>query len=347
MSRFLKKTTIFTLICVFFILAVIICSPNDSIFSAYASDKSNTVILGGTPIGIIADSNGLVVNELINVTSNKGSFSPALKAGIKKGDVILSVNGENITNIADFNDTIQSSNGYISLKIKREDQEIVVNVFPEFDIVNNSKKIGLAVKNNIAGIGTMTYRKNNHFAALGHRIGDAFGNDYIYHKGKIYECEITGYNRATENTPGELVGKIYFDQPIGTIEKNTFSGIYGENKIETSEEIAIEMGSKNDVTPGKAFIYTTINGEKPQKYEIEIIKKTQQNSPAEKGMVIRVTDKKLLETTGGILQGMSGSPIVQNEKLIGAVTHVFTNDSKIGYGIYIDWMEKELSEIDS
>ena len=313
---------------------------------AYAIQNTynNTVYLGGTPIGIISESNGLIVSEIVNITNKNGSFSPALHAGFKKGDIIISINDEKTSDINKLNDVIQNSKGTLNITVLRNNEHIKLYVEPVVDNIHNIKKIGLILKNNIAGIGTLTYvRKDYRYGALGHAIVDSYGNSFLYNKGKIFLCDISGYNRATKDIPGELLGKINMNYPsIGTLDKNKFCGIFGKfTNIECLPKKTIQLGNKSSVTPGKAFIYTSISSNAPELYEIEIIKASKQNQCEEKGMVIRVTDKKLLNTTGGILQGMSGSPIIQNNKLIGAVTHVFTNDTTTGYGIYIDWMINE------
>ena len=307
-------------------------------FSAHAMES---VYLGGYPIGITAESDGLIVKEFINVTTPNGSFSPALQAGLKKGDVIVEINGKKPMDLKQLQNEISVETEYITVKVLRNNKEILYNVKPEKDLTQNERKIGLILKKDIAGIGTMTYvTQNGRYGALGHRIGDSFGNDFIYSHGKIYNCEISGYKTATSDVPGELIGKIFQNEEIGSIEKNSFCGIFGihDAKNKTGTRINIPLGHKEKVHPGKATIYTTTQGNTPKEYNIEIIRAFSQETPAEKSMVIRVTDKTLLSTTKGILQGMSGSPILQDGKLIGAVTHVFTNDTTMGYGIYIDWM---------
>lgn len=342
MKRKIEKTLIIIFAALFFSVIAAGMTGLNHVSYAYATDE---VYLGGTPIGIIADSDGLVVTEIVNVTSSEGSFSPSLKAGIQKGDLIIAVNGEQISDIAQFNDIIQKTEESLIITLQRGNNRLTVSVLPMFDLAQNAKRIGISVKNNIAGIGTLTFVKNNgDYGALGHQITDAFGNGDAYDNGKVFFCDITGYKRPTTDAPGELLGKINLDKnSVGTIEKNKFCGIFGsieETSFYSSQE-KIAVGSKNNVRPGKAYLVTTINDGLPQKYEIEIVKASNQNKPSEKSMVIRITDEKLLSSTHGILQGMSGSPIIQNDKLIGAVTHVFTNDSTMGYGIYIDWMINE------
>ena len=185
----------------------------------------------------------------------------------------------------------------------------------------------------------MTYvRKDKRFGALGHPIADNYGYADIYQTGKIYDCIILGYNRAGKDKPGELIGQIEIKKDLGAFNSNTISGILGTMYELPKTETTVPVASKEEIKPGKASIYTTIDGKEPAFFDIEIINANTQPEEKEKSMVIRVTDKYLLSKTGGILQGMSGSPIIQNGKLIGAVTHVLTADSSMGYGIYIEWM---------
>ena len=185
----------------------------------------------------------------------------------------------------------------------------------------------------------MTYMDGNKFYALGHAIKDMNGEDIVANGGNIYNANIVGFVRGQKGKAGELNGSFStLGNSFGNITANNIYGLYGDLNNKSSGEKII-LGSKNDVQPGTAYIYTTIDGIVPQKYEIQIIKANNQNSPSEKSMVLRITDKRLLETTGGIVQGMSGSPIIQNGKLIGAVTHVFVSDPTKGYGIYVDWMK--------
>lgn len=349
MTKSLKKIIFIAFLTVLTCIFTFTVGNAFSFSNAYAYDipLTNTVYLGGTPIGIIAKSDGLVVNEFINVTTAKeGSFSPALKSGIKKGDVIVSVDGTKLNNIAQLSELIENSTENMLFTVQRGQERIALTVNPVIDAIHGSRKIGLSLRDNVAGIGTLTFaQKDGSYGALGHTIADSFMNTSIYDKGFVYRCEITGYKKATSSAAGELTGKINVsDHDIGTICENRFCGIFGkitDNSYYLNRP-EIEIGTKNEVKPGKAYIITTIGNVVPQSYEIEIIKANPQDKPSEKGMVIRVTDHELLSTTGGILQGMSGSPIVQNNKLIGAVTHVFTNDTTTGYGMYIDWMCAQL-----
>ena len=324
------------------ISAIIICgflffSVQNKIIYANAADEN--VILGGMPIGIRAESPDFLVSDFINVVTPFGSYSPAQKAGLKKGDVILSVNGQKPINYYEFNKLIQQKE-ICDITIQRDKELKKISIQTVEDIRKKERKIGLMIKKDISGIGTMTYiMQNGEFGALGHPIGDEFGHVDLYQTGTIYDCIIYGYNKPEENQAGGLLGQIDINTPIGTFNSNTLSGIKGTmTEIPKNNITTLPIGNREAVLPGKAQIYTTIDGKNPSLYDIEIIKTEIQPTEKEKSMVIRVTDKKLLQTTGGILQGMSGSPIIQNEKLIGAVTHVLTSDATIGYGIFIDWM---------
>lgn len=337
--RVFKRISIFSIITAI-LLAVFLFSSTISANVAYAKDD-NTVFLGGSPIGIVAKTEGLIVSELVSVTSKNGSFSPALQAGIQKGDIILSANGMALEDMMALNEIIASSKEPIILSIKRGNELLKIVVVPVFDLVQNALKIGLMVKNDLAGIGTLTYiTKDYKFGALGHLITDAYGYGDIYQKGKIYSCDINGYIAGKEGQAGELQGNINLKNgALGILNRNMFCGIFGKydsNKL--PDLVQIPVASRHDVKMGKAYIYTTIDKRTPEMYEIEIVKMQKQDRASEKGMVIRVVDSTLKQKTGGILQGMSGSPIIQNGKLIGAVTHVFISDPTKGYGIYIDWM---------
>lgn len=334
MTRKLTKLAI-----VMLLLTVMAAALTVTMGGTVFAEQGETVYLGGTPIGISAKSDELIVSEIINVTSTEGSYSPAYQSGIVKGDIIAMVNNVRVTDINTFNEVIQSSDNGVVITVRRQNIMTDIIVKPAFDLAHNSKKIGLLLKNEIAGIGTLTFvTKNNRYGALGHMITDSFGYGEIYTNGNIYDCTVTGFNPASEDAAGELRGSIDYNNEAGTIDNNIFSGIFGNSDLSTENMREIQLGRREEVVNGKAQILTTINGKEPKLYDIEIIKAVKQSQPADKSMVIRITDKELKRTTGGILQGMSGSPIIQKGKLVGAVTHVFTSDSTKGYGIYVDWM---------
>lgn len=337
MRKILKISGLFLLITIIS-MAVCFCFISYE-KTVYAADEG--VYIGGTPIGIVAKGDALVVTEFVSVISAKGAFSPALQAGVQKGDLITKANGEKIENIFRLNEIIINSEGSVSLEIFRNNQKILINVTPIMDLTQNSKKIGMQVKGDLSGIGTLTYiTLNNKFGALGHQIMDEYNYSEIYQTGNIFNCQIDGFIKGEKGKAGELKGKIVYSMPsIGNINKNCLTGLFGiANENQKEGRFLYKIGKREEIKPGYAQIYTSIDQNKPKFYDIEIVKTQKQDSIQDKGMVIRVTDKELLSTTGGILQGMSGSPIIQNDKIIGAVTHVFISDPTMGYGVYIDWM---------
>lgn len=311
--------------------------------SAYAAIES--VYLGGTPVGIVVKSDGLTVADYVEVITATDAVCPAREAGILKGDTLIAINGAPLKEVKDISDAVNASPEKVSVDIERGGDRVVAEVVPAKDIVSGEYKLGILVKNDIAGVGTVTFVKDDgRVCTLGHCISDPGENNaYKYQKGNFYRCKILGSVKGKENEAGVLKG--VFDrnaETTGVIDLNNDFGVYG---IATGSDMfasrpRVMTGMRDEVVPGKAYIYTTIEGVSPKKYEIEIVKTETQNEPSTKGMVIRVTDKALLDVTGGIVQGMSGSPIVQNGKLVGAVTHVFLGDAAYGYGIYAEWLLK-------
>jgi len=331
-------------------------SPNDSytltnglekgLEAPYAwTQRGNFVYLGGVPLGITAYADGIIISDFVDVFTLQGVSCPAKQSGMLIGDMITALNGKKmrtVEELIDFLNTKYKPNTQLKVDLIRKNQKKTIHVTPIKDKALNQYKLGIMVKSDIAGVGTLTYiiPDKNRFAGLGHRIYDTkLPQKDVYKKGIIFPCSIIGTVKGTQGKAGELKGYFERKEQIGAIDKNNDYGIFGYiNDFNYKKYPLIEVGSKEDVTSGKAYIYTSIKGSVPKIYEIEIIKNINQSSPNQKGLVIRVTDKELLGTTGGIVQGMSGSPIVQNSKLVGAVTHVFINDPTRGYGIYIDWM---------
>ncbi len=307
-----------------------------------AQASENEVYLGGAPVGLHVKANGLIVQDYKPIITEKGTLYPAKDAGIAIGDLILRANGNKTLSPKDLQAEIDK-NCCLRITILRNNDEVELTLNAVYDPLSNKNKLGLIVKNDISGIGTLTYVDNNgNFCSLGHKICDpTLDNCDKYQIGNVYPATILGVYKGKENEAGALKGT--FDktkQTIGIVNKNNAFGVYGklEDKSFYKDCEKVKIGSKSDVRPGKAFIYSTLDDNKIEKYQIEIIKAYDQKSPEIKGLVIRVTDKRLQEKCGGIVQGMSGSPIVQDGKLVGAVTHVFLSDAQIGYGVYIDWL---------
>lgn len=309
--------------------------------------KDLEVYPGGDSIGVRLSSSGVLVVGFSDVIINgEKSGSPAKNGGIVVGDFIMKVNGNTVLTSKEVGREIEKSNSdKVKLTIDRKGEvlEKEIKGIKEGD----KYKIGLWVRDSAAGVGTMTFydKKTNKFGALGHPITDGDTNEiFRSRKGDLYEASIISLRKGEKGNPGELKG-IFMDEdkPVGEIEKNTECGIFGNGKMKDKENISkpMKVGFREEVKVGKAKIITTISGNEPKEYEIEIMKKLDQDTPGPKSMIIKVTDEELLKQTGGIIQGMSGSPIIQDGKLIGAVTHVLINKPDTGYGIYIDWMLKD------
>lgn len=309
--------------------------------------KDLEVYPGGDSIGVRLSSSGVLVVGFSDVIINgEKSGSPAKNGGIIVGDFIMKVNGNTVLSSKEVGREIEKSNSdKVKLTIDRKGEvlEKEIKGIKEGD----KYKIGLWVRDSAAGVGTMTFydKKTNKFGALGHPITDGDTNEiFRSRKGDLYEASIISLRKGEKGNPGELKG-IFMDEdkPVGEIEKNTECGIFGNGKMKDKESISkpMKVGFREEVKVGKAKIITTISGNEPKEYEIEIMKKLDQDTPGPKSMIIKVTDEELLKQTGGIIQGMSGSPIIQDGKLIGAVTHVLINKPDTGYGIYIDWMLKD------
>ncbi len=305
--------------------------------------SSVEVYLGGIPVGISLLDRGLIVVGVTEIITEQGAVSPASESGVRINDIIVELNGQQIYSAEQLTNLINRSDKHITLKLKRKQEVLEVKILPHTDVLSRQRKIGIYVREGLDGVGTLTYARddNKRFGALGHAIIDQDTKLLAeMNSGALYNCVIEGYVKGAEGKAGALKGVFNKDlSRISSIDNNNSFGLYGtysERLIRNRPKI--KTGSRESVRPGKAYVCTTIGGTAPQMYEIEIIKTVYQSAPAEKSMVIRVVDGRLLESTGGIVQGMSGSPIIQNDKLIGAVTHVFINDPTKGYGLYVDWM---------
>lgn len=304
------------------------------------------LIPGGNAVGIRMNTRGalvVAVTDIIDVDGNR--TSPSRDSGIRVGDSIIEIEGEKINSSQEVVEILNKlKDQELSMKILRNNEEKDISLRPVKSLQDNAYRIGVWVRDKTSGIGTMTYydQDNNTFGALGHGISDMDTKELLsVEDGLIMNAKISDVEQGKKGSPGEIKGVFYStDKIIGNIDKNIDYGVYGsldEDYMPDSNEM-IPIGFKEEVELGKAEILTTLDGENIEKYEIEIVKLERQSSPEQKSIIIKITDEELLNKTGGIVQGMSGSPIIQNGKLIGAVTHVFVNDPTKGYGLYIEWM---------
>lgn len=315
-------------IIVFLIISVVSSIGAVNVFAA-----EEFVYLGGMSAGFSVITRGANIIGLTDVLTAEGLISPAKIAGILAGDVIYNVDENEVNTALDieksFNDGKRKT-----VVIKRNEETVIKDVTPVKD-VNGKYRIGVFVKDELNGIGTITYFDKKGFASLGHPITNENGNIIDVYKGEIYSCNITGYIKGERGVPGELRGVILKSDKFGVITKNDYNGVFGcSTGIETEKMKKIEVGTPKI---GNASIYSTIEAFSPKEYSISIIKADNYKN-SNKNIVIKITDKELLASTGGIVQGMSGSPIVQDGKIVGAVTHVFLNDPSRGFGISISNM---------
>lgn len=304
-----------------------------------STPAANTLIPCGFSIGITLCTDGVLISEL-----SADSTAPSQKAGLKPGDIIQKCGDEKITKVQDLNAAISKSNGEeVPLTIIRNGKKIEKLIIPEKENPDANYKIGAWVKDAASGIGTLTFYdpKTKNFAALGHGICDPETGEIIaITDGEIMDSTIVSVNRGEKGMPGELNGIISEESTvIGKITKNTSCGVFGKVSEEFNCSSAEkEIGTRQTTKTGKAYILSNIEGNKTEKFDIEIKKVLPKSDSFQKGMVIEITDKRLIEKTGGIVQGMSGSPIIQDERIVGAITHVFVNSPTRGYGIFIEDM---------
>ena len=298
---------------------------------------SDYIIAGGENVGIEIKSKGVII---VGVYEINGEYL-AKKAGLEIGDTIISINNKEVNSIEDMTNIIGNSENTIDIGYIRNNkiEETKMNLIKD---ENNIYKTGLYVKDKIRGIGTLTYidPETKLFGALGHEITEKTTGEILEVKnGKIYNSEVVNIEPSKNGIPGEKNASIS-NEIIGSILENTKKGIFGKYEKQIPEKKLYKVATIEEIKPGKAKILTVLNNKEVQEYEIEILK-ISENEEKTKNLLFEIKDKKLLETTGGIVQGMSGSPIIQDDYIIGAVTHVIVDSPTKGYGILITNMLEE------
>ena len=298
---------------------------------------SDYIIAGGENIGIEIKSKGVMIVGFYEIN---GKYL-ASEAGLKIGDIIMEVNDKKIETIDDMTKVISESGEKVNLKFVRNNKEdsTFLNLIKDD---NNVYKTGLYVKDRIKGIGTLTYIDQNTklFGALGHEIIEKSTGKILEVKdGKIYNSKVTNIEPSRDGSPGEK-NAIIESNSIGDIKENTNKGVFGEYKEKIPDKKQYKVAQVKDIKTGPAKILTVLNDQDVKEYEVEIVKISDSKEKI-KNLLFEITDKELLETTGGIVQGMSGSPIIQDEYIIGAVTHVVVDSPTKGYGIFITNMLEE------
>ncbi|MCD8308418.1 MAG: PDZ domain-containing protein [Clostridia bacterium] len=314
------------------------------IFSAVpftAAAEGYELYLGGFPAGFVLNTTSVEVVGISEVMTDSGLASPGRECGLKTGDIIKSINGTDVNGSSDVNKWLYEEGIELKLTILRGEEEYNFTVKPVKDVTTGKVRLGILIKDSLSGVGTVTYidKTAGKFASLGHPVTDTSNNVIGINGGCLYGCIIYDVKKGVRGTPGELNGAIESNIIIGKASVNTPCGVFGEISADydTSNLVKIEKGDINDVNIGKAQIYSTINENTIECYDISIVK-VDKNNKDKLNFVIKIEDKDLISATGGIVQGMSGSPIVQNGKLIGAVTHVFVNDPTRGFGISVENM---------
>jgi len=308
------------------------------------------VVVGGHSIGVMLQSRGIMVVGFAPIVGENGEkVYPARDSGVEIGDLIMKVDGKRVVNENDLARIVDNTqNRQLVLDIKRQNNQLSISVQSMLCKETGRQRVGLFVRDGIAGVGTLTFwdPETRAYGALGHIILDADtrqGIDVL--KGRIVSASVQTLKIGHPGQPGEKIGVFNHGGPVaGSITSNNSCGIFGKTTVEVSNPLLkypLEVGYAHQVQPGPASIFTVINGDQIESFSVAIEKVYPQRQNG-KGMVIRVTDPRLISLTGGIIQGMSGSPIVQNNRIIGAVTHVFLNDPLHGYGIFMDNMLSEI-----
>ncbi len=303
--------------------------------------EKGSVVLGGIPFGIKLYADGVMVVSLSAVETASGNRYPAKNAGIKVGDQILSIDGEAVYTNEDVSDAVKRSAGKkMTFHVRRDGIEFDVAFCAEKSVKENCYKVGVWVRDSSAGIGTVTFYdpSTNVLGGLGHAVCDVDTGEVIpISSGEIVPARIYGVTKSEVGTPGELRGG-FESGTFGPLLKNCDRGVYAALDARTMFGERLPIMLKQEVKTGDARIYTTVSGTKPAWYDIKITQVRYRDTTGTRSMVVEITDPDLLSVTGGIVQGMSGTPIVQNGKLVGAITHVFVNDPTKGYAIFAENM---------
>lgn len=307
------------------------------------------VVPGGQTIGVKVKSAGImVVGHHLVRTGPQTRISPGEEAKLKLGDLIVEINGRplnDVTKVAALAEQAGKNNVPLDLVVQRGKNRFRTQLKPAFDKEDKVWRLGLYIRDSAAGVGTLTFYAPDHgvYGALGHIITDMdTQTPIVVGDGQILQSNVLSISKSQSGEPGEKRASfIKESKTLGNVERNTPFGIFGKMKELPKHGLhqePVPIAFAEEVEEGPAEILTVVNGQKVERFNIQIVHVAKQTTPATKGMVIRITDPKLLERTGGIVQGMSGSPILQKGKLVGAVTHVFVNDPTSGYGCFIEWM---------
>ena len=304
------------------------------------------LIPGGQALGVAMRTDGVLV---VGVSEVRKGVSPARESGLRPGDLIRTADGTAIVTTQQLSDLVSAAGSQpLTIGYEREGQLRTTTLTPCLDEDSGTARLGAWVRDSTAGVGTLSFYDpdTGRYAALGHAITDGdTGAVLTVSRGEVLRASIVAVQRGKQGAPGELKGSFLREaETLGDIRRNTILGVYGTLAAPAANTLypdGLPVGLRSQVHTGPATILSTVDGTGVQEYAVEITRVNPQSAPAPKSMVIRVTDERLLEKTGGIVQGMSGSPILQDGRIVGAVTHVFVADPQQGYGLYVDWMLQE------
>lgn len=328
-TKFLKK---FKTQAIMILLSLFIMPTSILAYSEY-------IIPGGENIGIELNSKGIMVVGLYQVNNTY----PGRDANLKVGDTLVKVNDKDVANIDELVAELNKANISAKITYLRDNTEMQTNLSLTKDD-NGVCKTGLYVKDSITGLGTLSFIDPNtkNFGALGHEIMEKTTGKILEIKdGKIFNSEVTGTIRSENGVPGEKNATFFSDQITGSVSENTNRGIFGTYSDTLPNKKQYKVAKPEEITTGTAKLMTVLSGTEVKEYSIEITKINNNMSQKTKNILFTITDKTLLKETGGIVQGMSGSPIIQNDKMVAVVTHVVVNDPTKGYGIFITNMLEE------
>ena len=293
--------------------------------------RAQTLVAVGKVVGLE------LRNGTVTVAALDEGGSAAGEAGILPGDVILSIDGRAVSSGQDVKNALSRSNGTVSVRFLRKGREQALTLQPE--ITAEGPKLGVFLRQGVTGIGTVTYYdpETGAFATLGHGVNGSGGSLLKMTDGRAYPARVVSVKKGRSGAPGQLMGTVDSPESNGELTSNTARGVFGKSSTGWQGK-TLETASAEEVRTGTATILSTVSGDSVQEYSVEILKLYPKARTSGRNMLIRVTDPALLDATGGIVQGMSGSPIIQDGKLVGAVTHVLVNDPSTGYGIFIENM---------
>lgn len=319
-----------------------------STVSVEVVDELNVAVLG-TPFGMKLYTEGVLVIDMTDVKTENGNVNPAKDAGIEIGDYIVSVDGRKISTNEELGAAVEASAGNeMKLEIKRGGKTKIIRFCAVLSKETNSYKVGLWVRDSSAGIGTLTFYSpaTGVVCGLGHGVCDEDTEELLkLDSGELVTAEIISVEKGSSGSPGQLKGKFTYSS-IGAIDLNSECGVFSLLKGRLNLSNLTEIALKQEVKDGDAQLLCTVNGETPKLFSCSIKKKNSAYLSPTKNLIVTVTDKELLNLTGGIVQGMSGSPILQNGKLVGAVTHVLIDDPTSGYGIFAENMLKTAQSVE-